>query len=249
MIAELVSTAAAATLLGVSEASVRRWADRGMIPVTRIGPRQDRRFREEDLRAFMDRGHRTAGHPTRPDAGPTITLGGLNIPIGSHLATFYDSDLGRLRLGVPFLRDGIRRREYCSLVASGEVLDQYIRELRRELGAELDEALQSGGFQTTPAAGDSASSGVSGREAWFWEAVGSGATVLRVVGEMTGNLRAMGSVSELLAFEQALTMPVKRFPAVVICQYDVRDFDGQAILAMVKAHPDDFGLGLEKLLP
>jgi hypothetical protein len=37
----------------------------------------------------------------------------------------------------------------------------------------------------------------------------------------------------------------RRYPVVVVCQYDVREFDGQTILKALKTHPDlfDFRLG------
>ena len=47
-----LSTRQAAKRLGVSEASVRRWSDRGLLPVQRVGKRLERRFKAEHLERF-----------------------------------------------------------------------------------------------------------------------------------------------------------------------------------------------------
>ena len=47
---EFVTVGAASSLLGVSEATIRRWSDQGKLPMFRIGiGRKDRRFNVKDL--------------------------------------------------------------------------------------------------------------------------------------------------------------------------------------------------------
>jgi len=43
----------AASLLGIHANTLRRWSDRGVIRVYRISQRGDRRFRREDIHAFL----------------------------------------------------------------------------------------------------------------------------------------------------------------------------------------------------
>ena len=50
----LVGVREAAELLGVHSNTVRRWSSRGLLKSYRVGPRGDRRFRQEDLEAFLD---------------------------------------------------------------------------------------------------------------------------------------------------------------------------------------------------
>jgi hypothetical protein len=38
----------------------------------------------------------------------------------------------------------------------------------------------------------------------------------------------------------SLDVMAKRFPTVLLCQYDAREFDGEIILRALKAHPDMF---------
>jgi hypothetical protein len=50
------------------------------------------------------------------------------------------------------------------------------------------------------------------------------------------------SEDEMLRFEEAFEGIFKRYPVAAICLYDVRQFDGVALLRTLKAHPDLFGL-------
>jgi excisionase family DNA binding protein len=45
-----------AILLSIHINTVRRWADEGMLKAYRIGTRHDRRFRREDIDAFLEEG-------------------------------------------------------------------------------------------------------------------------------------------------------------------------------------------------
>jgi excisionase family DNA binding protein len=49
----LFGVSEAAEMLGVHTNTVRRWSSRGLLKSYRIGPRGDRRFRQEDLDAFV----------------------------------------------------------------------------------------------------------------------------------------------------------------------------------------------------
>ena len=42
-----------AELLRVHPTTVKKWADKGLLPCYRLGPRRDRRFRIEDVREFL----------------------------------------------------------------------------------------------------------------------------------------------------------------------------------------------------
>jgi excisionase family DNA binding protein len=53
---EFVTTGAASRLLGVSEATIRRWSDQGKIPSFRVSiGRMDRRFSSRDLEQIIIR--------------------------------------------------------------------------------------------------------------------------------------------------------------------------------------------------
>src|SRR5256885_5585183 len=49
----LLNTAEAARFLRVSQASIRRWSDSGLLAARRVGRRRERRFSEAGLQAFL----------------------------------------------------------------------------------------------------------------------------------------------------------------------------------------------------
>jgi hypothetical protein len=48
------------------------------------------------------------------------------------------------------------------------------------------------------------------------------------------------SEAEMMSYELAYNAVAHRFPAVTLCQYDVRAFNGEVILEALKAHPDTY---------
>lgn len=51
---EALTTREAADVLGVSPATVRRFADRGVLPASRLTPFSPRRFRREDVERLRE---------------------------------------------------------------------------------------------------------------------------------------------------------------------------------------------------
>ena len=241
----LLNTEEAARFLRVSEASIRRWSDAGILPATRVGGRRERRFREVDLVAYLAGGSSSAHAVLAPGVA---NVGGVSLPLHSHLATFYNSDVGRLRLTVPFLADGIRAGQPCFLAADGNVLEKYFAALR-EAGVDIDSAVANGRFVV---AVDGPGTTVEGAlEYWeqqFWPALAGGETVMRVVGEMACERKAFTSDAEMMRYEAAYNMMAKRFPTVTLCQFDVREFDGETVFQAIRTHPDLFSLHLGSFL-
>src|SRR2546429_7775148 len=230
-----LSTLQAAKRLGVSEASVRRWSDRGLLPVQRIGKRLERRFKPEHVDRFAvpaRPGPPVASDPTR------VTLGGQAVEPGTHLATLYDSDAARTRLTAPFLADGIRAGQPSFLMAHGEDLASYMEALDAMPDVDVDAAIASGLLTIGAAPGSATREALDYFEKVFWSAVDRKATVVRVVGEMASVRDSFASERELLNFEAMFNTVGHRFPCVALCQYDARKFSGEAVLAALRAHPD-----------
>jgi transcriptional repressor of dcmA and dcmR len=166
-----------------------------------------------------------------------------------HLATYFDSEPGRLRIAIPFLRDGIRLGQPCVLIASGVVLDRYIKALEKDVKPELGEARRSGLFVTAPSPGRTVEEALA-----FWDEHVLAALstfrprVVRVVGDMASVKASFATVHEMLVFERQVGAIFKRSPTVAVCQYDVREFDGPTLLEVIKAHPDVSDLGFVKFV-
>ena len=239
-----LSTRESARKLGVSEASVRRWADQGALPARRLGKRRERRFRPEDVEKFVvPRQSRVLeGNPS------WLVVGGQPVPPGTHLVAFYDSDAGRVRLAVPFLAEGLVAGQPCFLFAHGEELDSYLEALSGYPGVDVDDALASGLLTTGGAPGKTVPEALAFWERALWSALDHNSRVVRAVGEMASERDHFISEGEMLTYEAMLNMTLKRFPCVVICQYDVRKFSGQAVLQALRAHPDVASVPLGMLL-
>jgi excisionase family DNA binding protein len=241
---KLLNTAEAARFLRVSQASVRRWSDSGILVSRRVGRRRERRFRPEDLEHFL-KPARTA--PPREGLPNVVNVGGTMVPLYSHLATFYNSDAGRLRLTVPFLSEGLSAGQPCFLVAAGHVLDAYLAALQKQ-GVDVEAALSEGRMSTAPAPGATVESALSFWEVALTRALASGPNLLRAVGEMSSARQGFDSDRQMIDFEVALNTIFKRLPIVVLCQYDVRDFDGETIFQAIRAHPDLYEIQLGTFL-
>jgi transcriptional repressor of dcmA and dcmR len=233
----LLNTKEAAQFLRVSEASIRRWSNAGLLEAQRVGRRRERRFAPADLRRFLE----SAPGQSRPPAPDllAVNVGGAAIPLRTHLAPIYSTDAGGLRLSVPFLTDGLRAGQPCYLVAAGAHLERYTNALADE-GIDVAAAQDSGRLVVIPGPGDSVAQAISGWERLFGKALAGGPTVLRVIGEMVCERMVFGSEAAMMAYEEAYELMAKRFPVVTLCQYDAREFDGEIMLRALKSHPDMF---------
>jgi hypothetical protein len=210
-----------------------------------VGRRRERRFAESDLADFLNR----AENPSvRSQPETDIYVGGVPIPVPGHLATFYSSDAGRIRLTLPFLADGLRSEQPCFLVATDEVLEAYMAALQNQEGVDLDRATERGQFSALGFNGATVDRAVAFWEGKFADVLSHGRAVIRHVGEMATVRRMFPSEDEMLRFEQAYDVMCRRYPIAAICQYDVREFDGPAILRVLKAHPDLFARRLGTFL-
>ena len=235
---KLLTTREAARFLRASEASLRRWADAGLLPASRVGRRRARRFKEDDLLRFMGPEH---GGPSRATTGlaRAISLESMLVGLGSHLASFFSTDAGRLRLGLPFLRDGIQSGQACLLFAPPEARAQYVRALQREgitaAAAERDGLLAM--ISVTPRPPEQFIGHLEDR---FIDITRRRPGPFRFLGEPVAGLAAMQTVAAYLSLEQQLSALAKRFPVVILCPCDVRQFDGQTIMECLKLHHDTF---------
>jgi transcriptional repressor of dcmA and dcmR len=236
----LLNTREAAQFLRVSEASIRRWSDSGLLPAQRVGRRRERRFAKSELVRFLGQ--------SSPTEISTVNVGGVAVPLRTHIGPIYSTDLGRLRLSIPFLADGLRAGQPCYLVAAGAVLELYAKALAEQHSIDFAEVTDSGRLVVIPGPGANVAEAISNWEQLFGKALANGPTVLRVAGEMASELSVFGSMVEMMAYEQAYEVMAKRFPVVTLCQYDAREFDGEVILRVLKSHPDMFAQHLGGLL-
>jgi len=245
---EWLNTRQAAERLGVSEASVRRWSDQGILPVQRVGNRRERKFQTDHLDHFRAPARTASPGPNgRQSDVVAVTVGTVLIQTYTHLAVFYDTDERRLRLASPFLREGLLAGQPCLLAAFGPEAEIHLESLRG-LGLDVDAAQQAGQLRVWSEPVATIAEGLRWWEDALWSALNTGTKVIRVVGETVSQRRRFGSEPDLLAYEAALNLVTSRFPCVVLCQYDVREFSGPALLTALRAHPDMLALPMRTLI-
>jgi excisionase family DNA binding protein len=236
----LLTTREAAAFLKVSEASIRRWTDSGLLPARRVGRRRARRLREEDLRSFMQAGPGQGAGAADSSPPLTIVIQDVIVSQGDHLAAFYTSDAGRLRIGLPFLRDGLRAGQTVVLRALPEIRKHYFAALLNE-GVDAAKAVQTGQLMIYPEIAGSASEQVARFEELLTAASRQRPGQIRILAETLADVETLGSVAQHLVVEQQVAAVFKRFPVVTICAYDVRAFDAVTVIEALKLHSDIFG--------
>jgi excisionase family DNA binding protein len=239
MSGRVLTTREAARFLQVSEASIRRWTNQGLLPASRIGRRRARRFTEQDLEHFMGITRDTPAAATGVAGPDDITIRGMQIPLGSHLASLYGTDVGRVGLAVQFLREGLLAGQTCMLYADGELREEYLHALAGE-GVDVDAAVGSGLLAFPPVEPGSAKQWIASFERFVADATRDRPGPIRFLGDTTTGLASVKSAVELLILEQQLSAVVRRLPMVMLCPFDVRVFDGPTLLEGLKLHFDTF---------
>jgi excisionase family DNA binding protein len=245
---DLLDISAAAQFLNVSETSLRRWTNAGALPCLRIGRRRERRFRREDLLAFMEQPavtQRQAAKGTSATA-PDSRNEPLTVAQGNHLCGIYGSDTGLLSLCVPFLLEGLREGSVCLLIAPASRQKRILKSLE-ELHPPLSTDIREGRLVLSEYQ-KSAKAQWKYFETQLDKARKAGTSSFRIVGDTIG-IRGRGSAEELVEYEAGLDdRIIRKFPVVALCVYDARKFSGVELLNALKTHRDTFRYPLGRAL-
>lgn len=214
---DLLDIAQAAAFLSVSEASLRRWTNRGLLTCLRIGGRRERRFRRADLLAFLE-------------SPPTGALTG-------HLCGFYSSDTARAHQMAQLLRTGLGAGSVCLLAAGLEVRERVLAEPGRRRPS-LRRAVDDGRLMVTEYA-DGRAAQLRYWEVQFAALIRKGVRSIQVIGDVSGSgLARDNGFEQVLAYEAAYERLSRRFLVSTVCLYDARRHSGQETAALLAQHPD-----------
>ena len=169
------------------------------------------------------------------------------IDYGNHLCTLYETDIGRIKLSVPFLADGLRTGDKCFLIASKLVQDEILHHLLKvypdiDVAIKNDQLCLLEGYVTAQETYDYF-------ENSFIKSSHNGNQYMRVLGDMAWAIDKGIGIDELMDFEIRYNHSLaKRFALVSLCQYDARKFAGTEILNALKNHEDTFKYPLSRFL-
>ncbi len=215
----------ASALLKVSETSLRRWTNVGLLPCLRVGGRNERRFRRSDLLAFAV-----------ADGGPRQTTSGTDVSVPSHLCCFYDTDDMRVERAADFLLAGIGPDRGALLLAAADVCGAVLARLER-LAPAVHDGIAAGRFVIGPYAA-TVSEQIASCERTIISVMEAGALAVRAVGDAPA--AAWSTTPEKqLAYEREFERRLaRRYPIATLCLYDARRISGLEAMAQLRIHVD-----------
>jgi len=229
----------AAQFLNVSEVSLRRWTNSGKLRCFRVGGRSERRFLQEDLLAFMQTMNLQPEPPVTETETNTDTLSEER-----HICLFFVNQdeqwqmmrpylLEHLGTGVPvlYIQDSTPPGRLKELLhAEGlPVNDLITRGLLRILPPE-DAYLLTGRFDDQRM--------LAFMESAILGALAAGYNRVFLTGEMTWSLQNAPGSESMMHYESLLNPVVDKYPGVtIVCQYDLKRFDGPSVLDALLTHP------------
>ena len=225
---DLLDIAEAAAFLQVSPASLRRWTNAGLLACYRIGGRRERRFRQEDLLAFLESHSRSAP--------AVLAQSDASAERAAHLCSLYASERERTSQIASFLAEGLDCGAVCFLGATRDVQ----KRVRRAMGVRaqaLGGAIASGHVTLFELADEPTQQ----LEAWrslFDAAVRSGARSLCAIGDVSGaSFARRHTLDEVLEFEATYDRTLAaRFPVASLCLYDARRLSGVETARVLSTH-------------
>ncbi len=173
-----------------------------------------------------------------------LGVGGVNVPLGSHIAAFYRDREEQRSVVVPFIKTGLMRGAKCICIIDEETRDGLEGALQ---GASVDvgAVLASGQLSILTAEETYLSNGYFSpektldlMETYLRTAREEGYGEVRVTGEMTWALQERPGVERLMEYDAMLNQVLPGYPHVTICQYNVTRFSGDTIMDALKTHPD-----------
>ncbi|PYQ42996.1 MAG: hypothetical protein DMF77_11250, partial [Acidobacteria bacterium] len=180
---------------------------------------------------------RRSGKSRTKGARRTVALGIHDwcVAIHSHISYLWTNPEEFAEM-VGFLEEGLRGQDHCFLVGSKDAVGR-ISGLLSDRGFDV-EALKTTGRLTQLGGAHSTDAMLATFDAALERAVAAGAPLLRVLGEPAWGDADWPDDESLLSVEASWSALARRYPAVIVCGYDVRSLPGTTLdRAGVGRHP------------
>ena len=229
----------AAEFLQVSETSLRRWTNIGTLRCFRVGGRNERRFLKEDLLAFMQKidledDLQESENDTFSDP----------LSVERHICTFFANQEEQWQMMHPYILENLRAG-IPVLYIQDSTPPGLLKELLRAEGLPVDDLISQGLFKIL---GPEEAYLLTGRfdaqrmlafiESAILGAIAAGHDRVLLTGEMTWSLPDTPGAESMMKYEALLNPIVDKYPGVtIVCQYDLKRFDGPSVLEALLTHP------------
>lgn len=229
----------AAEFLHVSEVSLRRWTNSGKLRCFRVGGRNERRFLVEDLIAFMPTGDTQSEQQVAEAVGDNASD-----YTERHISLFFRDTDEQWKLLRPYIVDHLNADAPVIYLQHSTSSEQLMQRLHAE-GLPLDKLIARGLLRVLP---PSQTYLLPGRfdaqrmldfiETAILAVLEAGHQRVLMTGEMTWSLNGTPGAEEMATYEAELNPLVDKHPAVtIVCQYDLKRFNGDVILDALLTHP------------
>lgn len=161
------------------------------------------------------------------------------LSLGDHACALYDSHADDCATIVPFVIEGLRRRECCNLVSPADEAHAF-SEMLSDAGIDVEQETDRGALDfIDPAAVvgndlDGMTLILDDRERRAVNAVEAGFAGLRTCGRMP---RALCTERQLLELHALTNELVARRRLLVLCRYDLRETSAWMIRQVLRVHP------------
>jgi transcriptional repressor of dcmA and dcmR len=221
----LLNIKEAAEFLNVSEITVRRWTNQGLLNCYRVGKGRARRFRPQDLMACLE------GRPAA-DAHGRVALGFMDVtvPDGSHVTHLSADANESLEVAAAFILEGLQTGETVCIVAA-EAQAGLVMNVLEDRTPRLERFSASGKLHLSQGL-DSPE-----RQAQHLQALAARADGrFRVFGDMSWTFKKGWSTEDLARLEKTMPEPRQARGCLFLCQYALDRFRGGEIMTALETH-------------
>ena len=219
---KLLTIKETASLLNVSEMSLRRWTNAGKLKCYRLGGKNERRFNKQDIMNFLQGGQ------------DIIPLGIYNLKVNdsAHIVHFYNKVEESLREGISYLSKGLSLGESIFVVSTGTRLPKILTGLEN-LGFPVSKLLDDGVITTGNGWRDRTE-----HLQFMTKAISTGnyPNGFRLLGDMTWALEKGWSVGDITALENHTNHALVNNNKLFLCQYDLALFGADAAMMALDTH-------------
>jgi excisionase family DNA binding protein len=221
----LLNIREAAKILNVTETTIRRWTNAGNLPCYRIGGKQERRFKPQDLQGYIESGKVSASKQM-------VSLGfwGLSVPDGAHITYLSLDTTESLEIAPPYVFEGLNKGETVLLVAPAEITGNILRMLE-ERGADADNYRRIGKLHLSEGKDNPAS-----QMEHIMQIASAAGGRFRVFGDMTWTKIKGWSPVDIRKLEELAGRGSCSPGNLLLCQYSLESFSGSTAMMAIETH-------------
>lgn len=222
----LLNVKEVSSFLNVSEMTIRRWTNAGLLGCYRVGGKRERRFRSQDLQNYLEKGGLRAdtSHPAY------LGFGGLTVPDGTHLTHLSLTTREGLDIGTSYALEGLNNDETVLLVIPETGTERFVKTLQ-ERGADAADLRKKGKLCLTAGMENPAS-----MVTYISQVAAASDGRFRLFGDMCWVQNKGWPLEALRELEEMANASPVSAGKLFLCQYSLASFPGMAIMMAVETH-------------